>query len=148
MLDLWQSGGEEATEEGRTYESHLRLINPDRIAPAGLSPPAAGNALPAVVADFVHAHSLSRPSAPEPGAMERIGGMMRRLGLQSECTLVQPHVLLGRAPPGEVLLHPATDQSLPLFLVSIDLQREQYGAQQHFRSWQGESETGGGLLSG
>src|SRR2546427_9196491 len=128
MLDLWQSGGEEATEEGRTYESHLRLINPDRIAPAGLSPPAAGKALPAVAAEFVHAHSLSRPSAPEPGAMERIGGMMRRLGLQSERALIQLHVLLGGALPGEVLPHPATDQPLPLFLVAIDLQRQQHRA--------------------
>ena len=54
---------------------------------------------------------------------------MRRLGLHSERALVQLHVLLGGAPPGEVLLHPATDQSLPLFLIAIDLQREQYRAQ-------------------
>src|SRR3989442_11967866 len=118
------------------------------MAPAGLDATAAGKALTAVAADFVHAHSLRRPSPPKPGAMERIGGMMKRLGLQSERTLVQLHVLLGGALPGEVLLHPATDQSLPLFLVSIDLQRQQHGAQEYFRSGQGESETGGGLMRG
>src|SRR3989442_11668199 len=118
------------------------------MAPAGLDATSAGKALPTVAADFVHAPSLRRPSPPKPGAMERIRGMMKRLGLKSERALVQLHVLLGGALPGEVLLHPATDQSLPLFLVSIDLQRQQHGAQQHFRSGQDESETGGGFPRG
>src|SRR2546425_13103255 len=109
MGDLYRAGGGEQAAEGRADDSHWRFIQPDLIAPAGLSPPAAGKALPAVAAEFVHAHSLSRPSAPEPGAMERIGGMMRRLGLQSERALIQLHVLLGGALPGEVLPHPATD---------------------------------------